>query len=167
METLNNYRPGDYHPIQIDDRLHKRYRIVHKLGHGTFSTVWLALDEWSSDYVAVKVGTADADTREIDILSQLTAGVANRSHDTHMASMISRVIDRFPLDGPNGTHPCLVTIPARCSLMDSKEASDSRLFKLDVARSLAAQLAIDISLVHSQGYAHGGVWFLSSLRPLC
>ncbi|OHW99828.1 protein kinase domain-containing protein [Colletotrichum incanum] len=39
--------------------------------------------------------------------------------------------------------------------MDAKEASDSRLFQLDVARSLAAQLAMTISLVHSQGYAHG------------
>ncbi|KAI3528618.1 SRPK2 bound unphosphorylated [Colletotrichum abscissum] len=155
VERLNDYRPGGYHPIQIDDRLHKRYRIVHKLGHGTFSTVWLALDEGTSNYVAVKVGIADADTREVDILSQLTTGVANRSHAAHKASMIPTVIDRFSLDGPNGTHPCFVTVPARCNLMDAKEASDPRLFDLDVARSLAAQLAIAISLVHSQGYAHG------------
>jgi len=48
-----------------------------------------------------------------------------------------------------------VTVPARCSLRDAKEASDWRLFQLDVARSLAAQLATAVSLVHSQGYAHG------------
>ncbi|KND93135.1 Serine/threonine-protein kinase SRPK [Tolypocladium ophioglossoides CBS 100239] len=155
VETLEDYRPGGYHPIQIDDRLHKRYRIVHKLGHGAFSTAWLALDEQTSKYVAIKVGTADADRREVDILSQLTTGVAACSHAADKASMIPMAVDRFSLDGPNGTHPCFVTVPARCSLMDAKEASGPRLLQLDVARSLAAQLVMAVSLVHSQGYAHG------------
>ncbi|KAK1950765.1 hypothetical protein LY78DRAFT_708449 [Colletotrichum sublineola] len=117
VESLNNYRPGGYHPIQIDNRLHKRYRIT-------------------SNYVAVKVGTLDADTREVDILSQLTTGVADCSHAAHKASMIPTVIDRFSLDGPNGTHPCFVIVPVRCSLMDAKEASDPRLFELDLPPSL-------------------------------
>lgn len=156
VERLSDYRPGGYHPVQIDDCLHKRYRIVHKLGHGTFSTAWLALDEQTSKYVAIKVGTADADKREVDILSQLTTGIAASSRAADKASMIPMVVDRFSIDGPNGTHPCFTTVPARCSLMDAKEASDPRLFQLDVARSLAAQLAMAISLVHSQGYAHGG-----------
>lgn len=166
VERLEDYRPGGYHPIRIDDRLHKRYRIVHKLGHGTFSTAWLALDEQTSKYVAIKVGTADADRREADILSQLTTGVAACSHAADKASMIAMAVDRFIFDGPNGTHPCFVTVPARCSLMDAKEASDPRLFQLDVARSLAAQLAMAVSLVHSQGYAHGGACSLSSCPPL-
>ncbi|KAI0451814.1 kinase-like domain-containing protein [Xylaria acuta] len=97
VKNLSAYRPGGYHPIQIADRLHNRYRIAH---------------------VAVKVGTAGADRREADILSQLRRG-------------------------------------ARCSLLDAKEASDPRLFQLGVARSLAAQLTMAVSLVHSQGYAHG------------
>ena len=156
VERLEDYRPGGYHPIQIDDRLHRRYRIVHKLGHGTFSTAWLALDEDTSKYVAIKVGSADAYRREVDVLSRLASGVAACNHDADKASMIPSAIDRFSIDGPNGTHPCLVTVPARCSLMDAKEASDPRLFQLDVARFLAAQLVMAVSLVHSQGYAHGG-----------
>ncbi|KAI1737187.1 kinase-like domain-containing protein [Xylaria scruposa] len=151
VEWLSDYQPGGYHPIQIDDRLHNRYRIVHKLGYGTFSTVWLALDEQNSKYVAVKVGTADADRQEADILSQLRRGVvASRE-----ASMIPPALDRFDLEGPNGTHPCFVTFPARCSLRNARGPSDSGLFQLDVARSLAAQLTLAIALVHSQGYAHG------------
>ncbi|WQF77336.1 Putative protein kinase [Colletotrichum destructivum] len=159
VEALSDYRPGGYHPIQIEDVLHERYRIVHKLGHGTFSTVWLALDSQTSTYIAIKVGTADADSREVDILSQLTTGVAATSdgfsHTTGKAAMIPLVLDRFTLEGPNGTHPCFVTPPARCSLMDAKEASDPRLFQLDVARSLAAQLTITVSIVHLNDYAHG------------
>ncbi|KAI0186558.1 kinase-like domain-containing protein [Xylaria flabelliformis] len=151
VENLSDYQSGGYHPIRIDDRLRNRYRIVHKLGYGTFSTAWLALDEQMSKYVAVKVGTADADRREADILSQLRRGVVT----SRKASMIPLALDRFDLEGPNGTHPCFVTFPARCSLRDVREASDSGLFQLDVARSLAAQLTMAVALVHSQGYAHG------------
>ncbi|KAI1748518.1 kinase-like domain-containing protein [Xylaria castorea] len=155
VEDLSGYQPGGYHPIQINDRLHNRYRIVHKLGYGTYSTAWLALDEQMLKYVAVKVGTADPDIREADILSQLRKGVAASCRVEEKVSMIPLTLDRFNIEGPNGTHPCFVTLPARCNLRDAKEASDSRLFQLDVARSLAAQLTLAISLVHSQGYAHG------------
>lgn len=154
VEHLSDYRPGGYHPIHIDDRLGGRYQIVHKLGSGTFSTVWLAVDEKTSKYVAIKVGTADATRTEVDILSRLTQSTAGCNEDR--LSLIPVVLDRFDLSGPNGTHSCLVTLPARCSLRDVREASDSSLFQLDVARSLAAQLVMALSLVHSQGYAHGG-----------
>ncbi|KAM0278422.1 hypothetical protein ACHAQH_005177 [Verticillium albo-atrum] len=149
VEDIEDYKTHGYHPIHIDDRLQDRYRIVHKLGHGTFSTAWLAHDEWTASYVAVKVGTADAETKEQDILSQLT-------HETaHAKTMIPVVLDRFEINGPNGTHPCLVTVPARCSLRASKEASKFRMFQLEVARALATQLLLAISCIHSQGYAHG------------
>lgn len=39
VEGLENYRTGGYHPIQIGDRFHGRYRVVDKLGHGSYSTV--------------------------------------------------------------------------------------------------------------------------------
>ncbi|KAM0210838.1 hypothetical protein ACHAPA_004652 [Fusarium lateritium] len=148
VERLEDYRPGGYHPVLINDCLHKRHRIVHKLGHGSFSTAWLALDQETSAYVAVKVGTADADTHEANILCQLAAAPLDEP-------LIPTVIDQFSIDGPNGTHPCLVTTPARCSFADAKEESDSRLFPLDAARSLAAQLVTAVSHVHSHGYAHG------------
>ncbi|KAJ5288449.1 Srpk [Penicillium antarcticum] len=45
VERFENYRPGGYHPIQIGDHFHGRYRVVHELGHGSYSTAWLARDE--------------------------------------------------------------------------------------------------------------------------
>ncbi|KAG5744622.1 hypothetical protein H9Q70_012685 [Fusarium xylarioides] len=149
IEVLEDYRPGGYHPVQINDTLHHdRYQIVHKLGHGTFSTAWLALDRNSSTYVAVKVGTADADKDEVDIPSRLAMADTDET-------MIPRVLDCFIVKGPNGSHPCLVTTPARCSLIDTKDASDSGLFQLDVARSLTFQIIKAVAHVHSRGYAHG------------
>ncbi|RMZ79733.1 hypothetical protein DV738_g3261, partial [Chaetothyriales sp. CBS 135597] len=137
VEWLEDYRPGGYHPVKIDDRLNERYRVVHKLGYGTFSTAWLALDEQTSKYVAIKVGTAGADRSEVDVLSQLTARVAAGSG------------------------------AADQTLKDAKMvASNRRLLQLDVARSLAAQLVMAISFVHSQGYAHGDKARFESYSPL-
>lgn len=53
VERMKHYRAGGYHPVMIGDRFHDRYRVVHKLGHGTYSTIWLARDEVSNRYVAV------------------------------------------------------------------------------------------------------------------
>jgi serine/threonine-protein kinase SRPK3 len=150
VEVLEDYRPGGYHPFQINETLHHgRYQIVHKLGHGTFSTAWFALDQNSSTYVAVKIGTADSDKDEVEILSRLAMTVTDEP-------LIPRVLDSFTVEGPNGSHPCLVTTPTRCSLIDTKDASDSGFFQLDVARSLAVQVIKAVAHVHSRGYAHGG-----------
>lgn len=158
VERLKYYRPGGYHPIKIGDNLHSRYRVVHKLGYGTFSTTWLVQDNKSSKYVAVKVGTADSDQKEVDILTRLSN--PSLQDGSRGKEFILPILDRFTIHGPNGTHPCLVTAPARCSLADAKDASISGLFQLPVARSLAAQLAMAVAYTHKQGLVHGGeYWF--------
>ncbi|KAH6700105.1 kinase domain-containing protein [Verticillium dahliae] len=52
VERLEGYRPGGYHPVQLNNRLQERYSIIEKLGHGSYSTIWLARDERLSRYVA-------------------------------------------------------------------------------------------------------------------
>lgn len=44
VESPDRYRPGGYHPVHLGDVYYQRYRIIHKLGYGTYSTVWLARD---------------------------------------------------------------------------------------------------------------------------
>lgn len=156
MEYLSDYRKDGYYPVHINDRLDKRYRVVHKLGHGTFSTAWLAIDEKTTKYVAIKLSTADADCTEVYVISRLTQNHLSRSIWEDKLSLLPTALDRFELHGPNGTHTCLVALPARCSLRGAREASGSSLFQLDVARSLAGQLVMAVSLFHARGYAHGG-----------
>ncbi|KAG6260135.1 hypothetical protein E4U49_005216 [Claviceps purpurea] len=102
--------------IAIDDRLNERYRIVYKLGYGTWSCVWLAIDEETRKYVAIKVGIAQSDGSEGEVLAEISQSLASSN--------------------------------------------------LDVAQSLAAQLAIAVSIVHEKGYAHGDLHLNNLLLQL-
>ncbi|XP_044723940.1 uncharacterized protein HRG_01836 [Hirsutella rhossiliensis] len=141
VERLEMYEPGGFHPVMINDVLHNRYRVVAKLGYGGYSTIH---DRRLNRYVAIKIGVSSllCSPREPDILCRLSgskspapalgpAGIA--------AEAIPAILDEFEVDGPNGTHPCYVTIPAQ------------------VARALAAKLILAVGFVHSQGFVHGDI----------
>lgn len=158
VEKLERYRPGGYHPITIGAWLKDQYRIVHKLGFGTYSTVWLARDEGAKKYVAIKITIAAGDpivSQESNILRQL--GVAGLKAKLHaVAAYIPRILDEFSVSGPNGIHRCFVTAPGMMSLAEAKDASSVRLFQLPVARAIAAQLVQAVAFLHSQGIVHAG-----------
>ncbi|KAK4860831.1 hypothetical protein LT330_004562 [Penicillium expansum] len=156
VERFENYRPGGYHPIQIGDLFHSRYRVIHKLGHGSYSTAWLARDEKSNKYIALKVCTANSNPKEVDIISTLTrphCSLVNNLGKT----MVPTILDAFTIHGPNGNHACYVTAPASVSLSGARDGSWTRLFQLNVARSLAAQLVLAMDYVHAQEIVHGDV----------
>lgn len=110
VERLENYRPGGYHPIRIGDHFHCRYRVVHKLGHGSYSNTWLARDGQSNKYVALKVCIANSNLKEGDIISALFPV------NTLGKNMVPSILDRFAIQGPNGKHAYYVAAMARASL---------------------------------------------------
>ncbi|GFG16627.1 protein kinase, putative [Aspergillus lentulus] len=158
VESLEKYKPGGYHPVMIGDMLQARYRIVDKLGFGGYSTIWLARDTRQEQYVAVKVGIADALPRETKILRALSSSSVHPGRKS-----IPFPLDEFEVHGPNGTHPCYTMAPARCNL---REVSFSRLFPIEVARALSGGLILAIAYTHSQGYVHGDVHLRNVLVKL-
>ncbi|PYH90933.1 kinase-like protein [Aspergillus ellipticus CBS 707.79] len=136
VEKLEDYRLGGYHPIMIGCMLHDRYKIVDKLGHGGYSTVWLAYDTNVKQYVALKVNIADAHPREAKAFRALSQPLLDntRIHESPSTSLPSPPIHPGRDRGPNGTHACYTVAPAECNL---REISFSRLFPLDVARALS------------------------------
>lgn len=45
-EPLHRYKVDGYHPIHMGDVLNEdRYKILHKVGWGSYSTVWAARDQ--------------------------------------------------------------------------------------------------------------------------
>ncbi|OAV93097.1 CMGC/SRPK protein kinase [Puccinia triticina 1-1 BBBD Race 1] len=109
-ENPDDYVPGGYHPIEGGERWHdNRYLVIRKLGWGQFSTVWLAHDKQLDRHVAIKVaksGKLYTDNAKKEIEFHQRVASANSSHPGY-AHVVS-LLDHFTLDGPNGTHICLV-----------------------------------------------------------
>ena len=113
---------GGYHPVHLQDEYSDgRYRIVHKLGFGTYSTVWLAKDQHMNRYVVLKIVVAEASKSSSE--GRILRHLANSQNNHAGRSYVSLIFDEFCIDGPNGRHRCLVSEPARCSIAASKEAS--------------------------------------------
>lgn len=163
-EPPERYASGGYHPLSIGNVLNQRYHIVHKLGFGSYSTTWLAKDAKSGDkYAAIKIKTAASslDAQETQIWQHLWSAANAARPEAPPRSVpdglhsVHPIWDEFMLDGPNGTHRCIVTAPARMTVAEAQYASYTRLFQPRVARAIAAQLIQAVAFVHAQGYVHG------------
>ncbi|KAF5309025.1 hypothetical protein D9619_013598 [Psilocybe cf. subviscida] len=147
VEDLRHYKPGGYHPIILGDVIRSptdtsSYRILHKLGHGTYSTVWLA-DHNRSDttptYVAVKVSTADGESaNEADLLRSVPS------------SHIVPVFDSFELAGPNGQHHVIVT-EALMSFVDLLSVPRP----VQTTKRLVWEIVKAVEQLHEAGLVHG------------
>jgi serine/threonine protein kinase len=43
-EWAEEYCPGGFHPVNLGETFHNgKYRVIRKLGDGSYSTVWLAV----------------------------------------------------------------------------------------------------------------------------
>lgn len=154
VEDLEGYSKDGYHPVTIGDvYMSGRYRIVHKLGWGSYSTVWLARDSYSNRYVALKILVAGAsqDSTEGRILRHLQITMKEDPGSSFVASLL----DEFHISGPNGHHLCIATEPARGSVGESKE-DHPWMFSLDVARAITAQAVFGLGAIHRAGVIHGG-----------
>lgn len=155
VEDLEEYRVGGYHPTVLGDHFRDgRYEVVHKLGFGGFSTIWLARDKHMQRYVALKILVSDesSKTTERDFLRLLRD--VDSPHPGQQ--FIPRLLDHFSFEGPNGHHLCLVQEPAGCSIAGAKDDSVKWMFPVETARSIAAQLIMGLSYLHSRQVCHGG-----------
>lgn len=162
VEKLDRYERGGYHPVAIDEVLHDRYRIVDKLGHGGYSTVWLAHDSQHDHLVAVKIGISGSSSTggESSTLYKLSRSPLR---NTHGAEFVPTLLDSFSVQGPNGVHMCLVM---DITDGDLHTAKSNRLFPISVARALAAKLALATQAIHSYGIIHGGLLLNRCLRAM-
>lgn len=77
LENLEGYCPGGYHPTHIGNEFSNgRYQVIHKLGYGSYSTVWLFRDRKENRYAALKIVLAEASRTGLEskILQHLGAG---------------------------------------------------------------------------------------------
>lgn len=96
--------------INAGDVLRNRYMMMHKLGWGEFSTVWLAYDrealEPQHTFVAVKIAKCHASVTESSKYEvNLLKFVRNQ---VRRGSPVTQLLDSFEHRGAYGNHLCMV-----------------------------------------------------------
>ncbi|KAI3329013.1 serine/threonine-protein kinase SRPK3 [Xylariaceae sp. AK1471] len=160
-ESADSYRPGGFHPVHFGDILHDRYRVIRKLGYGSYATVWLAEDSILSAYVALKIHAANVNiSNELSIQLHL---IANSSHNPY-SNFVLLLSDSFMLRGPNGEHPCFVTKPMGPSISAVLHAPHefydplnppTHRFPTPRNKSFLRNILSGLSFLHSNSIIHG------------
>ncbi|KAJ5885081.1 kinase domain-containing protein, partial [Penicillium taxi] len=102
-EPIERYADGTYYPLHIGEILVDTYRIVHKLGWGGFSTVWMAQNIKTHSMVALKINVpGDVGDQELSIQKEILLTVEDLSHH-------STFLDTFTLKGLRVTHLVIVS----------------------------------------------------------
>ncbi|KAI1460183.1 kinase-like protein [Annulohypoxylon moriforme] len=147
-EDLENYEPGGFHPVHLGDVYDDRYRVIHKLGFGGFSTVWLAQDTLTKRWVSLKIVAA----RESPTYEARSV-IAN--HPSITESHLFAANDReFWFEGPNGRHLCLVSLVLGPDLSKLSNGIYTRV-KPQFAREVSLLTAQALVSLHSNGLCHG------------
>ncbi|KAI2465853.1 kinase-like domain-containing protein [Annulohypoxylon bovei var. microspora] len=159
VEDRERYRPGGYHPVHLNDYLdpENRFQVIHKLGWGISSTVWLCYDDKSRSYRSIKIMTAEEsaeECRELQILKNLAHIGYNELRDNY----INLPREHFWVDGPNGRHICFVSDLLGPSLfMDHPDGMG--IHTPELLTDLTFQVCKGLHYLHKKGICHG------DLRP--
>jgi len=164
VENVSRYRPGGYHPVHLNDTFADgRYTVAHKLGFGTFSTVWLVRDDTIGKYLSLKILTADASQssedgphryHELEVLKHLQDRFDENENGNQY---VVRMLDHFDHQGPNGLHRCIITELLGPSLASNiEELYDDEIFPPEIAKRFVFQVAMGIKYLHKRNVVHGG-----------
>lgn len=167
-EWIESYRPGLYHPVLFGDEFNDgRYKVLQKLGHGSFSTVWLAKDAQSPAssnlYVALKILTANTSLSENE--STILDSLSRSSHQHPGKGNVMTLLDSFDHSGPNGVHRCLVFEamgPSAATLLEEDPekfggSSEEPRLPLWMARSVIHQVLLAIDFLHRNNVIHSDI----------
>jgi serine/threonine protein kinase len=153
FEDTEDYTPGGLHPTHLGDLLGGRYKVVLKLGHGGFGMVWLCRDTQENKWRAVKILRASASTEDCadlrvhSVFSDMDSRSTDISH-----SRIAFALNHFWLDGPNGTHLCIV-LPLLGPNLEN--AAERHQYEEAPLMRICYQLVQAMRFLHTEGVCHG------------
>lgn len=162
-EDPSEYKIGGYHPVQIGERYLNRYTVIQKLGWGQFSTVWLARDNVTNNYVALKVQKSnfhytEAAMDEIQILTKISKSYDDlkwlRALEDYglpaslKTGFVVQLYSHFVHKGPYGKHVCMIFELLGVNLLEIIKLYDYKGIPLPLVRTIARQVLIGLDYLH-------------------
>ncbi|KAL2285961.1 hypothetical protein FJTKL_07219 [Diaporthe vaccinii] len=147
-EDTLQYFLGYFYPVCIGDLFNQRYQVIHKLGRGGFSTVWLAHDLKTLKDVALKVLSSSGDAKEYETHQYIAQRVQDCSRLVLCQDQL--VLSRMD-NGVKYQHTVLV-LPLRGPSLFTFHIKTKR--PLTCSMSAAKQLLQAVSSLHDAGLVH-------------
>lgn len=155
-ESIGGYQSEGYHPVHLYyEYSDNHYQIIYKLGSGSSSTVWLARDRLQNQFVALKIIVAGqtGSHSESRVLRNLQSA---KDPGGTSCRYVSRLLDNFHTDGPNGRHQCLALKSVGSSVAESKKEATQWMFPLKISRAIIAKAIFGVQAIQSRGIVHDG-----------
>lgn len=162
---------GGYHPVYIGEMFNNgRYKILHKLGWGHFSTVWMVNDLETGSQAAMKVVKSashytEAARDEVMLLSRIKERSIGIDH------RCVQLLDSFDHIGPNGRHVCMVFEVLGDNLLSLIRLYNHQGIPLSMVRHITKQVLMALEYLHTKcGIIHTdlkpeNVMLAKHLRP--
>ncbi|KAJ5978574.1 hypothetical protein N7501_001916 [Penicillium viridicatum] len=146
-ERFEELKKGNYYPVNIGDILASKYQVIGKLGFGTTSTVWLARELESRQYVTLKVykrgGTGQ---REVQTYKALSQGDRLHPGYAHMRT----ALDIFTIPHQGNRHHCLVQKPMWGSFGHLMYRKPSNRLSEDLLKSGLKDIFLALDYLHTE-----------------
>mmetsp|Transcript_61685 Transcript_61685/g.142154 ORF Transcript_61685/g.142154 Transcript_61685/m.142154 type:complete len:525 (+) Transcript_61685:108-1682(+) len=164
-EGDDGYVNGGYHRVKLGDVYNNRYRVIHKLGWGHFSTVWLCEDNNSGGYVALKVQKsarqyAEAAYDEIEILSRASENSGVNGHQTYPTGVVElfdyfeHIGDHLDSKGQPRKHVCMVFEVMGPNVLALIKQYNFKGVPLPIVQRVARDVLIGLEHIHACGIIH-------------
>jgi serine/threonine-protein kinase SRPK3 len=154
------YEVGMYCRINLGDILtntfstpNRRYKVLHNLGQGSFSQVWLVKDLEDGELYAIKVSKSDNDYRgaaikEIEICELIKQIDPSDMGYKHVLNMIDH-FDHTNPTYPSQSHICIVYELAICNLYDGYSQglfdefyNTNNILRSDIFKTITKQILL-------------------------
>ncbi|CDM29770.1 Protein kinase-like domain [Penicillium roqueforti FM164] len=143
-ELATGYEPNETYtyPVEDEETLNDRYRILHKIGYGPTATVWYAVDLTEPRMVVLKIYVVDHMLKSYGRLNP---------PKTYQQSEcpLHEVSDRFSIEGPRGPHICVVH---EAPSLDPGQMHAGDKLDLKSTKSTIKQLLVMLDFLHTDCY---------------
>ncbi|PIG79102.1 protein kinase domain protein [Aspergillus arachidicola] len=147
------YNSKYFYPAKPGEVLANRYQTLVKVGWGVSSTVWLARDlqghiEEPESVVALKIANNNASSAGHEREAEEHISTVDSSHRGR--SLIRTLLDSFEVNGPEGSHSCLVYPPMREPLSMYQRRFSDRRMPLPLIKTYIRALLTRLDYLHKQ-----------------
>ncbi|KAK2796382.1 hypothetical protein FQN50_009572 [Emmonsiellopsis sp. PD_5] len=150
-EKFPNYLAERYYPVSIGELFRSRYQVITKLGYGATSTIWLCRDLQENRYLTLKVNVRSKKPNPEVELSKYMASVT----EVHGGEKnIRQILDSFDIQGPHGTHCCVLYEPTGIDISTFIHRLESEALPEILLRVTTRVVLIALDYLHQLDIIH-------------